>query len=147
MQRVVNMVKEEQDKNNKKIVMMREAYEKKLKAYEDTHYKLGCSNSDLKARLELYDPQLKELQKKIALFEKQVKQLGDEIVTSARREAESRSEAEMYKSMCSSLKAQINTQETLVREAQKRQTEIRRDYEAQVKEEQKRARGLDDRIL
>ena len=66
-------------------------------------------------------------------------------MASAKREAESRSEAEMYKTMCSSLKSQVNSQETLVREAHKRQAEIRREYEAQVKEEQKRARGLEER--
>lgn len=114
---------------------MREVYDKKCKAYEECHYQLGCQNSDLKARLELHEPQLKEQIKKIGLLEKQLRVQMEEMVGCNRRESEWKSESEMYKQMCSTMKVQVQSQESVIREGHKRQIEIRKEGEVILKEE------------
>ena len=68
-------------------------------------------------------------------------------MTANRRESEWKSESEMYKSMCSQLKVQLSTQETLLRDAQKRQAEVRKDFDLQLKEEARRHRDVEDRLI
>ena len=53
---MVNMVKEEQEKWQKRLNLLKDQCEKKVKGYEENCYRLGCHNSELKARVDMLDP-------------------------------------------------------------------------------------------